>query len=139
MPIIIREFQCGDCDHKFESSDPVEVVCCPRCSSQEAERAFFTPPGIKSPQTAKADRELKGLAADYGLTNMSNKEGAPVRQAPPQGAAPQFATGNAQAMQMVQRLGSNADGFSPVLPALSRAGGPRPEWAARDTRNKAVR
>jgi putative FmdB family regulatory protein len=128
MPIIIREFRCGDCGETFESTDPVEEVCCPTCSAQEAERVFLTPPSIKSPATTFKDNTVKQLAADYGLSNMSNAGGAPVRQAPSGPAAPQFAAPNPQISQALAKLGGNADGFSSVLPALQSAGGPR-NWA----------
>lgn len=125
MGIIIREWRCGDCGSLFESSDKPEDVECPTCAAQEPERVFLTAPGIKSPQTSFKDSTVKQLAEDFGLSNVSNKDGAPVKKAPDGQAAPQFATGNAQVMQAVQRLGSNADGFSSVLPSLRAAGTPR--------------
>lgn len=100
---------------------------------------FLTPPGIKSPQTTSADSTLKGLAADYGISNMSNRDGAAVRQAPAGAQAPQFASANPQTMQILSKLGSNADAFSPILPTMRRAGGPAPTWQYRDSRNKPVR
>lgn len=139
MGIIIREYLCGDCGHKFESSDPADEVTCPQCTSPEAERAFFTAPSIRSPQTTFKDHTVKQLASDFGLSDVSNKHGEPVKKAPAAGPAPQFSTPNPQVMAAVQRLGSNADAFSPVLPSLSRAGGPAPSWAARDGRNKPIR
>lgn len=77
--MVIREWACADCGQTFESSAPPEEVACPRCSSQETERAFFTPPGIKSPQTARKDEIQKDLAQTYGLQNMSNRDGAAVK------------------------------------------------------------
>lgn len=128
MGIIIREFRCGDCNACFESSDPVEDVVCPSCSSQEAERAFFTAPAIRSPTTSFNDRTVKQLAADYGLSDVSNKHGQPVRQAPSGPQAPAFRTGDAQAMQALGKLGGAADGFSQVLPTLQRSGRPH-QWS----------
>lgn len=124
---IIREWRCVDCGTTGETMGALEDVVCPTCSGQEAERVFLTPPGIKSPQTSGTDRTLQHLAQDYGLSDMSNRDGAAVKRSPEGPAAPQFATGNAQAMQMIQRLGTNADSFSPVLPALQRAGRPH-QW-----------
>lgn len=76
MPVI-REYRCNDCGALFESmsQDPE----CPTCSGAEPERVFLTPPGIKSPQTAFKDETVKGLAADFGLSNMSNRDGQPVK------------------------------------------------------------
>ncbi len=105
----------------------VDEVSCPTCDAQEAERVFLTPPGIKSPQTAGKDRDLAALASDFGLSNMSNRDGAPVRSAPSGPAAPAFAPGTPQTMQALQKLGSNSDSFSPVLPALRAAGRPH-QW-----------
>lgn len=105
----------------------VDEVECPKCSAPEPERVFLTAPGIKSPQTSNTDKTLQGLAQDYGLSNMSNRDGAAVRQAPTGPNAPQFATGTPQAMQVLQKLGGNSDGFSSVLPALRSAGTPR-QW-----------
>jgi putative FmdB family regulatory protein len=137
MGIIIREFQCADCEHKFESSDPIEEVVCPQCSSGDAERAFFTPPGIRSPQTNTADKELKNLANDYGLTNMTNAGGAAVKRAPDGPAAPNFAAGPqaTQTLAAIQRLGAKADGFSGVLPALQNAGRPH-QWRKTPERSR---
>lgn len=124
---IIREFRCADCGSTFESSAPVEEVMCPHCSGAEPERVFLTPPGIKSPQTSIADREIRGLAADYGLSDVSNKDGAPVKKVTPPEQAPQFTGATPQVTSVLQRLGSNADGFSSVLPALRNAGRPH-QW-----------
>lgn len=136
MGIIIREFACGDCGCKFESSDPVEEVVCPTCSSEEAEREFRTAPALKSPKTARADQELKNLAADFGMTNISNKDGGPVKRGPAAGpASPQFAEGNPQVMHSLARLGANADGFSGVLPALRASGRPH-QWQKTPERRK---
>lgn len=126
MPII-REWKCGDCGTTGETMGALEDVVCHACSAQEAERVFLTAPSIKSPQTSTADKELKNLAADFGMSNMTNKDGAAVRQAPTGPQAPRFDTGSPQAMQMIQRLGANSDGFSSVLPNLQRSGRPH-QW-----------
>ena len=125
--MIIREFRCGDCQSTFESSDPVEEVVCPVCTAQEAERVFLTAPSIKSPQTAGKDRDLKQLASDFGITDMSNRDGAAVKRAPAGDAAPQFAAPNPQITQVLSKLGGAGDGFSSVLPSLQRAGRPH-QW-----------
>lgn len=126
--MIIREFLCSDCGARFESSESPQDVVCPNCDAEDPQRAFFTPPGIKSPQTQSKDESLKALAADYGLSNMSNRDGSAVKKAPTGPTAPQFATGNPQALQMLAKLGSNSDSFSPVLPQLQAAGRPH-QWA----------
>lgn len=127
MGIVIREWRCADCGTTGETSGPLEEVVCSTCNAQEAERVFLTPPGIKSPKTSTADRELKSLAQDFGMSNMSNRDGAAVKAAPQGPQAPRFEAGNPQVMQAIQRLGSSADGFSSVLPALQRAGRPT-QW-----------
>lgn len=123
--MIIKEYKCLDCQSFFESSDADPA--CPQCSAPEPERAFLTPPGFKSPQTSGKDRDLQALAQDFGLSNMSNRDGAPVKQAPTGGQAPQFAAQTPQNMQLLQKLGNAGDGFSGVLPALQRAGRPH-QW-----------
>ena len=109
--MIIREFRCGDCSNTFESSDPVEVVVCPVCTAQEAERIFLTAPSIRDAKTSGTDATLRTLAADYGLSNMTNAGGAAVKQAPTGEQAPQW---NAPTMQALSKLGKNGDGFSAV-------------------------
>ena len=125
MPII-KEWKCLDCESFFESSDADPV--CPHCTAAEPERAFLTPPSVQSPNTGRADKILGELAQDYGLSNMTNRGGAAVRQAPSGAEAPQFAAPNPQISQALAKLGNNADGFSSVMPALRSAGGPR-TWA----------
>jgi hypothetical protein len=134
MGIIVREWQCADCGTRGETMGPLEEVVCPTCNAQEVERAFFTAPGLKSPKTTTADNALKGLAADYGLTDISNKDGGPVKRPPTGEHAPQFTAGNPQVMAAIQKLGSNADGFSSVLPALQRTGRPHQWNKARERR-----
>ena len=126
--MVIREFHCSDCGAYFESSDPVEEVQCPRCSAPEAERVVLTAPAIKSPQTARKDEIQKDLAQAHGLSNMSNRDGQAIRRGPtaPE-AQPQY-TAPAQAMQVLSKLGSNSDAFSPVAPLLRAAGRPH-QWA----------
>lgn len=128
MPVI-REWRCGDCGTNGETMGPLDEVVCPTCNAQEAERVFLTPPAIRHDGTRVADRELRNLAQDYGLSNISNKDGGPVRKAPEGPQAPTFSEANPQTMAVLQRLGSqgNADGFSGVLPSLQRSGRPH-QW-----------
>ena len=118
--MIIREFRCLDCGQTFEDSsdDPL----CPRCTGDEAERVFLTPPAVRSDKTGRADKIQAELAADFGMSNMSNRHGQAVKQAPTQGQT-QFAAPTS-VMPALQRLGSNADGFSPMLPSIRAMGGP---------------
>lgn len=51
---------------------------CPHGCSIVAERAFLTAPGAISKKTSNTDRLLNQLAKDYGLSDMSNKDGAAV-------------------------------------------------------------
>lgn len=128
MGIIIREFECADCNHAFESSEPIEEVVCPQCAGIEAERVYLTAPGYRSPKTATTDTTVRELAADFGLSDVSNKDGQPVKRMPSVGPQPQFAAANPQTMQMIQKLGANADGFSSVLPSIRKMGNPR-QWS----------
>lgn len=138
MPVI-REWRCADCGTTGETMGSLEDVICPNCSAQEAERVFLTPPGYKSPKTSGTDRDIKNLAADYGLSDVSNKYGEAVKKAPTGDNAPQFAAANPQVSQALSKLGGNADGFSQMIPALRDRGGPRPDWHYRDSKNKSVR
>lgn len=126
--MIIREYRCLDCDSTFETSDADPV--CPVCTSDEQERVFLTAPSIRSTDTSRKDTIVKELAADYGLTDVSNRYGEPVKKPRPEqgGAAPQFSAPNPQVTQVLQKMGGAADGFSGVLPALRRAGRPH-QWA----------
>lgn len=89
---------------------------------------FLTPPSIKSPDTSRKDTIVKELAADYGLSNVSNRHGEAVKKAPSGPAAPSFTNHNPQVSAVLQKLGNNADGFSGVLPTLRQAGRPH-QWA----------
>ena len=121
MPII-REFQCLDCRTAFESTDP--DPSCPTCTG-EAERAFFTPPAIRSGATSVKDEMVKGLAADFGLSDLnSNKHGEAVAKRPPaNGPAPTFATA-ANSPMLGKIPNGHRDGFSSVMPAIQQMGGP---------------
>lgn len=119
--MIIREFKCNDCATYFESSDDDPV--CPKCDAEEHERVFLTPPAIRDGNTTRKDTILKELASDYGLSDMSNKDGRAVKQVPAQdgGVAPSFGH-NPQVMQKLQQLGGNADNFSGVGGVLANKG-----------------
>lgn len=90
--MIIKEYRCLDCGSQFETAD--SDPACPSCSSDNGERAFYTAPGIKSPKTAVADATVKQLAADYGLSDMSNKDGGAVKRATANGAGQFIAPSN---------------------------------------------
>lgn len=122
--MIIREYRCNDCSTCFESSDDDPV--CPQCSSDEQERVFLTAPAIRDGNTTRKDTILKELASDYGLSDMSNKHGQPVKQAPSGANAPAFGN-NPQMLQRLQSLGGAGDNFSGVGAALAGKG-PR-TWA----------
>lgn len=126
MPII-REYRCNDCSTTFESMDAPADAACPACTAGEPERVFLTAPAIRSGQTSTKDNIVKGLAADYGLSDISNRNGQAVKQAPTGPTAAQFA-GGGQVMQKLASLGSQSDNFSPVLGSLRAMGGPR-SWA----------
>lgn len=120
--MIIREYKCNDCDTYFESSDADPA--CPQCSSGERERVFLTAPAVRDGKTSRTDTIMKELASDYGLSDMTNKDGKPVKQAPTGENAPQFAGQNHKVMGQLAKLGGNADNFSGV--GASFAGrGPR--------------
>ena len=125
MPVI-REYRCNDCGQLFESmsQDPE----CPTCSAEEPERVFLTPPGIKSPQTARSDAIVRDLAAAHGMSDMSNAGGAAVRRAPSQNPAQFTQPSDSQAMAVLGKLGNAGDGLSSVLPSLRAAGTPR-QWS----------
>ncbi len=124
MPII-KEFKCLDCQAFFESMDADPT--CPHCTSEsEPERAFLTAPGIKEPKSNIIDRETRNLADTYGMSDMSNNGGRPVRSVPTPEQAPQFGSaGDPKVAQMLGKLGNNADSMSAILPALRQMGGPR--------------
>lgn len=104
--MIIREFKCRDCGALFESAerDPE----CPSCTGEEPERVFMTAPAIRSPKTSVADRTLKELASDYGLSDMNNKHGQAVKG----GGNGQFT--NSDALKNFNIPADARDGFSPL-------------------------
>ena len=110
---IIKEYRCLDCEALFESSDADPA--CPQCTADEPERVFLTPPSIKSPKTAFQDATVKQLAADFGMSDMSNRHGKAVKEGPASPPA-QF---SGDAMAQLARIPQNArDGFSPLMGAF---------------------
>lgn len=122
MPVI-REFRCCDCGTLFESmsADPE----CPKCAAEEPERVFLTPPGIKSPQTAFKDETVRQLADDFGLSDMSNRDGQAVKGQ--RGSQPAAFSGDGAMVGRLQQMGGAADNFSPVMGSLRAAGRPH-QW-----------
>lgn len=120
MPVI-REFLCHDCGSSFESMLPPSEVECPKCAAPEPERVFLTPPAIKSPQTAKKDEITKDLAQTYGMSDMTNRDGASVSrgQRGPQQAHAQWGHGAEQWMAAAAKAPPSivdGMGFAPPTP-----------------------
>jgi hypothetical protein len=75
MPIL-KEYVCA-AHGPFEAFEPeCEYGCSPRFVRQE----FRTAPGYKSERTSNSDKTIDSLAKDYGMTNMSNRDGESVMQ-----------------------------------------------------------
>lgn len=127
--MLIKEYRCKDCNTTFESLDADPA--CPTCTG-DSERAFLTPPAINSSKTSRADTIQKELAADFGMSNMSNRNGA-VKGAPSDSPA-QFG-GNSKIMQNLAGLGAAGDNFSQVMPTVQRMGNPR-SWSRTSERRK---
>jgi hypothetical protein len=74
MPIL-REYVCA-AHGEFEAAEPE----CPHgCSSRFVRQEFRTAPAYRSGGTARIDGELKGLAKDYGMSDIpSVREGESV-------------------------------------------------------------
>ena len=113
-----------------------EDVVCPVCTASEPEREFRTTPGIKSRDTSFTDSTVKTLAADYGLTDVSNKDGQPVAKRPsvPPQAQATF-TGDQAMFNRLRSMGNAADMATPILPMLRQAGRPH-QWAKTPERRK---
>ncbi|HLZ34264.1 MAG TPA: zinc ribbon domain-containing protein [Nitrospira sp.] len=107
---IIREYRCRDCGTVFESvsSDPE----CPGCVG-EAERIFLTPPAIRHTKTNFADATIADLAAAHGLSDISNRDGQPVRR--PAADNPNRFAGPEIVAQLPIPSGAR-DQLSPMLP-----------------------
>jgi hypothetical protein len=70
---LLKEFRCMA--HGFFESMESR---CPHGCTITVERAFLTAPGAISKKTSNTDRLLTQLAKDYGLSDMSNKDGTAV-------------------------------------------------------------
>lgn len=103
--------------------EPPDEVACPHCTSEEAEREFRTAPGYRSPATAFNDKTVRSLAADFNLSDVSNKDGQAVKR--PASNTPGQFTQDASVMGKLARLGAAGDNASGVLPMLKAAGNPR--------------
>jgi hypothetical protein len=57
---------------RFEADSPV----CPKGCTLNVERRFFSAPAAKSNRTSNIDRMLRSVAADFGLSDMSNRNGS---------------------------------------------------------------
>lgn len=92
MPVL-NDYEClahGDLGEMFEPN-------CPHgCSKSFVRVVFKKPPGIKHNSTKVADAALRGLAADFGMTDLRNdKEGGSImdqlrRPQVPQDFAPRW-------------------------------------------------
>lgn len=81
---VIKEWECAA--HGY--FDGTEAVCPHGCPQQFVQRVFLTPPGIKSHATKMSDFTLKGLAKDFGMTDIRNgSDGEAVAQATPAASA----------------------------------------------------
>ena len=70
-PRILKDHKCPEHGY-FESYVPV----CPRGCEEGVLVVFLKAPGYKSDKTKKNDATLKGLASDYGMSNIkSTREG----------------------------------------------------------------
>ena len=86
----------------------------------------MTPPAIRSPQTTFKDNTIKELASEYGLSDLkSNKHGQAVKRQESQNGARFENPASSPVMGRLAQLGSAGDGFSSVMPAIERMGGPR--------------
>lgn len=84
MPVI-KEWECKA--HGY--FDGPEQRCPHGCPDVFVERVFLTPPAIRSASTAVADFTLKGLAQDFGMTDIRGaREGESVAETTPASSAP---------------------------------------------------
>lgn len=72
---VIKEWKCP-LHGPFEGSHPI----CPHfnCESEGITQEFRTAPKVGSDRTRRVDKTLSGLASEYGLSNMSNRDGKAV-------------------------------------------------------------
>ena len=74
---IVKEYRCAG-HGPFEAT---EQKCPQGCPDAWVVREFRTAPKIKHNATRTADNAIRHLAADYGLTNVSNRDGMSVMDA----------------------------------------------------------
>jgi hypothetical protein len=73
---ILKEYVCA-AHGEFEAFEPV----CPNgCAGRFVRREIRTAPAIRSVRTGNADAISRQLADDFGLTDLSNKDGDSVMQ-----------------------------------------------------------
>lgn len=74
--MVIKEYNCPRHGY-FEASHPI----CHHmgCESEGIERVFLTPTNIKSDKTKFTDNSLNQIAKNYGLSDMSNRDGKAVK------------------------------------------------------------
>lgn len=96
---VLNDYKC----QKHGFFEAMEPLCPHGCTDVKV--VFLKAPGIKSERTKKADRTLRGLARDFGMSNIkSTREGeaqsgyltrnnAPAPQAPPPPQQPQAGNG----------------------------------------------
>jgi hypothetical protein len=77
---VLREWRCWAHDLAFEATDD-HPHCPAGCSPKFVVQEFRTPPGIRSGGTRVLDGMARQLAADYGMTDMSNRDGQSVMSA----------------------------------------------------------
>lgn len=81
---VIKEWECKAHGY-FDGTDPA----CPHgCPEQFVQRVFLTPPAIGSARTQVVDSTLRGLAKDFGMTDIRNgSEGESVASQTPASSA----------------------------------------------------
>lgn len=76
MPL--HDFRCA-AHGNFESTEPI----CPHgCDGSFVQKVFLKAPGLTSDRTKGIDKNLRDLAADYRMTNMTNRNGSVGRPDP---------------------------------------------------------
>lgn len=84
MPVI-KEWECKA--HGY--FDSPEQRCPHGCPEQFVDRVFLTAPNIRSGKTTTADQTLRGLAQDFGMTDIHGaREGQSVAEVTPASSAP---------------------------------------------------
>ncbi len=81
----IKEFLCP-AHGRFDSA----TAKCPHGCDLVVDRVFHTAPALKSAKTKATDTLLRGIAADYGFTDMSNRNGSVMASQRKQNSAQDF-------------------------------------------------